>query len=155
MIHSLTLWPQWRDVWGAYDPAVLPALAGLDHNECYKPRLYTAPSVAVQLLLPGAYLRYQMEVTAGSAILGYYCPLTDPLFTFQCTDLSTGLKFWDTPISNVFLSNPAGAVPSLLPAPRPVPGSGMFKCEFWAPIQNSETQRCYVVFMVAEVAQCQ
>jgi hypothetical protein len=154
MIHSLSLWPQFRDVWGYYDAAVLPALEGLDHNVCYKPKLYTAPSVAIQTMAPGAYLRYQMQISPGSLIWGYFQPETEALWTVQITEISTGLKFWDTPVSNVFLSNPAGDYPSLLPSPRPVPGSGMFKTEFWAPLTNNENVRVYVVFGVAEVVQC-
>jgi hypothetical protein len=158
MIHSLNLWPQSRSVWGNYDAAVIPALAGLDHNQCYKPKLYTAPSLAVQLMPPtgdGAYLRYQMQITPGSLICGFQQSTQTPYFTCQFTDISTGLKFWDTPVSNVFVSNPAGDYPNLFNCPRQVVGSGMFRCEFWANPQNTETMRVYAVLIVADVVQCQ
>src|SRR5690349_10459018 len=113
MIHSLNLWPQSRDVWGNYDAQVLPALAGLDHNQCYQPKLYTAPSLAVQRMAPGDYLRYQMQVTPGSLLWCSFQGTQTPYFTMQVTDISTGLKFWDTPVTNVFLSNPAGDYPNL------------------------------------------
>lgn len=155
MIHSLNLWPQSRTVWGNYDSQVIPALAGLDQNQCYKPKLYTAPSLAIQLISPGDYLRYQMQITPGSLIWGFFQSTETPYFTAQITDISTGLKFWDTPVSNVFLSNPAGDYPNLLNCPRQVVGTGMFRCEFWADPQNSEAMRVYVTLGVAEVVQCQ
>lgn len=154
-IHSLTLWPQHRETWGNYDAQVIPALAGLDQNLCYKPKLYTAPSLAIQTMNPGDYLRYQMQITPGSLIWGFFQSTQTPYFTCQITDISSGLKFWDTPVSNVFLSNPAGAYPSLFNCPRAVIGTGMFKCEFWANSQNVGAQRVYVTLGVAEVVQCQ
>ena len=155
MIHSLNLWPQFRDVWGYYDAEIIPVLAGLDHNTCYRPKLYTAPSLAVQSMAPGDYLRYQMQITPGSLIWGFFQSTETPYFTCEITDISTGLKFWDTPVSNVFLSNPAGAYPNLLACPRPVVGTGMFRCEFWANPQNGDTTRVYVTLGVAEVVECQ
>ena len=155
MIHSISLWPQFRETWGFYDSQVLPALAGLDHNRCYKPKLYTAPTLSLQTMTAGAYQRYQMQITPGSLIWGVFQSNPVPFFTMQVTDISTGLKFWDTPVSNVFLSNPAGDAPSLENVPRPVVGTGMFKCEFWANPQNETSQRVYVVFGVAEVVECQ
>lgn len=164
MINSLQLWPYYRDTWGYWDSEINPALAPLDHNSCYQPKFYTAPDINLQSLSPGANLRYNLTITPGSLIYAiewnanqlptFDANLNSPLFTVQIKDVSTGHKFFDVPVSNYFLSNPDSTYPNLLQVPYPVAGSGMFSVEIAANPANSETQRCYVLFRVAEVVQC-
>ena len=162
MINSLQLWPMYRDTWGYFDAAIAPLLAPLDHNQCYRPKYYNAPSIDLQNMVPGAYLRYTLTITPGSLIWGFQCALENPTFSVQITDVGTTHKFWDTPITNVFLSNPntnhssggVGGYPNLLPCPFPVVGNGLFSCEFWANPANTYTERCYLIFCVAEVSEC-
>ncbi len=92
-----------------------------------------------------------------------------PSFTVQITDVSMESKFWDDPISSLFLSNclpqyqseanagtlgrnvDQGSFPNLLCTPYPVVGSGMFDVE----IQETSgvAQRIELVFGVLEVCQ--
>jgi hypothetical protein len=154
MMNALQHWPYYRDTWGSYDSAIMPLFAGLDHNSCYRPKWYNAPDIGLQLMQPGVYQRYTLSITPGSLIWGWIQNNNSPIFSFQLTDMSTGHQFWDTPISNYFLSNPNGRFPSLLSAPYPVVGNGMFRAELWADAANTGAQRCYVILGVAEVVQC-
>ena len=163
MINSLQQWPFWRDVWGNYDAAVIPRLAPLDHNSCYRPKFYNAPDVSLQRIAAGDSIRYTLTVSPGSLIYGFSSPMPDALFAFQMTDIATGHEFWDQPVSNIFLSNQNGLVdsnfqlasyPTLLCAPYPVVGEGRFKVEMWANKPNREPVRCAVIVWVAEVWKC-
>ena len=154
MMNALQNWPYYRDTWGFWDSCVMPMLAPLDHNSCYRPKFYNAPDITLQVLNPGQYQRYTLSITPGSLIWGWIQGDLSPLFTFMLTDVSTGHRFWDTPVSNVFLSNPNGGYPSLLTAVHPVVGNGMFRADLWANAQNSGAARCSVIIGVAEVVQC-
>lgn len=164
MINSLQLWPYYRDTWGSWDSHVNPALASLDHNSCYWPKFYNAPDIGQQLMAPGAYLEYTLTITPGDVIVGFLqnvnlLPTFNgnvnvPQFAVQITDVSSGHKMFDTPISNIFLSNPDSTYPNLLPTPHPVSGSGLFRVQFWANKQNVGTQRIFLIFECAEVVRC-
>lgn len=154
MISSLTLSPFWRDTWGNFDAAIFPTLQPLDHNTCYLPKYYCAPSIDQQLILPGKNVRYTMSITPGSLIWGFWCPFTTPLFSVQITDVTTGHTFSDQPLANIFYSNPSTGQPNLLETPYPVIGEGKFRVEIWAnPATgtNDAAVRCYLIFAVAEV----
>lgn len=155
MISPLTLNPFWRDTWGSFDSAVFPTLQPLDHNTCYLPKYYCAPSIDRQLIEPGKNLRYTMTITPGSLIWGYWCPFTTPLFSVQVTDVATEHKFSDSPLSNIFYANPSLTQPVLEETPYPVISEGKFRVEFWAnPAEGTSTAavRCYLIFCVAEVS---
>lgn len=164
MINSLQQWPFWRDTWGDYDAAVIPRLAPLDHNSCYRPKYYNAPDIGNQLIEPGGYRRYTVTISPGSLIYGWFVNGVVPRFVFQLTDIATGHQFWDQPISSVFLGNPNSLTdaqgvrqtyPNLLCYPYPVVGDGRFKAEIWADKTNEISRRCVVIIGVAEVYQCE
>ena len=167
MINSLQQWPYYRDTWGSWDSEINPALAPLDHNSCYAPKFYNAPDITLQLMQPGAYQRYNLTITPGSLIFGFFQNVNEldvfatsgnqnvPYFSVQVKDVSTGHKFSDVPLSNWFYSNPNSTYPKLLPVPYPVTGSGMFSVELWANPANVGAARVFMIFGVAEVIQCQ
>lgn len=162
MLNSLSLFPAFLDFWGYYDAEILPTLAPLDHNNCYKPRLYNAPGVDQGVLAQGAYLQYSLKITPGSLIWGFFqgnISGAAPYYAVQITDISTGHKFWQSPISNQFVENSLNLnFPSLLNTPYPVVGSGLFDVEFWADVTNTGSGagpvRVYLIIGVAEVVEC-
>jgi hypothetical protein len=162
MINSLSLFPSFLDFWGYYDAEILPVLAPLDHNHCYKPRIYNAPPVDLGVLAQGAYLQYSLKITPGSLIWGFYqgnLSGSDPAYAVQITDIATGHKLWQSPVSNRFVSNGLNLnFPSLLCSPYPVVGSGLFEVEFWADVTNTGSGaglvRVYLIIGVAEVVEC-
>jgi len=162
MLNSLQLIPTYRDTWGYYDAMVNPIFAPLDHNPCYKPKLYEVPDVSVQLMspldLPGApaYQQYTLRVVPGTLLVGWLNDDNRPLFTVQISDISTGHKIWDSPISNLFLTNNLDEYPSLLCSPYPVVGAGLFNVELWVDPGVRETTRCAFTVMAAEAVEpCQ
>lgn len=155
MINSLQLWPQFRDTWGFYDAMVNQYFAGLDHNPCYRPKFIEVPEVGLQIMRPGAVLQYDFTVAPGSLILGFGNDDNAALFSVQIRDESTGLRFWDDPVSNWFLTNNWGEYPSLLCMPRPVVGNGKFRAELYCDPSNAVPVRCGFSVWVAEVTECQ
>lgn len=162
MINTLQLTPHYRDTWGSYDAMVNQFFAPLDHNPCYKPKLYEVPDVTVQNMNRNdaigtpAYQQYILRIVPGSLIVGFLNDDNSPLFTVQITDVSTDHKFWDTPVSNYFLTNNFNEYPSLLCSPYPVVGSGIFNVELWIDPATPGTTRCAFTLMVAEaVDPCQ
>ena len=163
MINSLQLWPYWRDTWGYYDAMVNPQFAPLDHNPCYKPKFWEVPDADLQLMsvdnttAAPAFQEYTLRIVPGSLIVGFDNDDNAPIFQVQITDVSTQLKFWDSPISNYFLTNNFNEYPSLLCSPRPVVGTGVFKVELWIdPNQRAGQQiRCgFTMFGAEPVEDC-
>lgn len=161
MINTLQLWNLYRDTWGYYDAAVNPMFAGLDHNPCYRVREHEIPQLDVQVMNPGDYQQHILEVVPGSLILGFKSNDTTPIFSLQITDTSMKgangqlHKFWDTPVSNIFVANDFGGYPSLLCSPHPVIGNGLFNCEFWCNPNLTVPTRVGLIVIVAEVTECQ
>lgn len=161
-----------RDYYGHYDAWVISQLAPLADSDCYQPKFYVAPSAADQLMPAGGSAQYGLKVTPRSLIYGFYLPgllatSLPPPFVVQITDTSLRHKWFDEPIPSVFLANmkpegvslnpfPAGggifSFPSLLNAPYPVTGSGLFMVDLW----NTDTAaaRIQLVFGVMEVVEC-
>lgn len=131
MINSLQLFFLYREAWGYFDAHVNPLFAPIDHNPCYKVKYCEVPDLSQQALNPGDYIQYTLRLKPGSLIIGFLNDDNTPLFSWQITDISTGHKFNDEPVSNVFLTNDH-VYPSLLNGPYPVVGGGLFNCEFWA-----------------------
>jgi hypothetical protein len=160
MLNSLQLVPHYRDTWGYYDAMVNPIFAPLDHNVCYKPKLYEVPDLSVQLMDPTdatgpSYQQYTLRIVPGSLIIGFLNDDDTPLFTLQITDLATGLRFWDQPISNYFISNNFNEYPNLLSSPWPVVGRGLFNVELWDdPTNRFPPDRNCFTMMVAEAQRC-
>ena len=174
-ISPLSLNQLTRDTWGSYDAAAIAQLAGLAEDQCYSLKLYKAPADN-QELIPGVgagqqgYVAYGLRITPGSIIVGYQLAAVpnvenDPAasvpaaFTVQITDQSLQHKFFDDPVSSLFLSNynptcesnvavQAGTSENFLAAPHPVTGNGLFLVE----IQNTSTeqQRIELIFVVLE-----
>jgi len=164
MLNSLQLWPFYRDTWGYYDAHVNPLFAPLDSNRCYKPKYYEVPDVSVQLMSTAdtaaapAYQQYTLRIQPGTLLLGWLNDDDTPLFTVQISDVSTGHKFWDQPVSNYFLTNALNEYPSLLATPYPVVGSGLFNVELRIDpnISTDEVTRCGFTVVAAEpVEPCQ
>ena len=163
MLNSLQLHPYYRDTWGSYNAMINSLFAPLDHNPCYRPKYYEVPDVTLQNMNQNnaagtpAYQQYTLRITPGSLILGFHNDDDSPLFTFQMTDISTGHKFQDQPISNYFVSNNDNQYPSLMTGPYPVVGSGLFMVEMWVNAGfnvNEYPIRCAFTLMVAEPYVC-
>lgn len=158
MIDSLTLYPFWRDTWGSFDPVAHAQLAPLAYDECYAPKFYKAPDDDQEILQPGGYLKYGLEITPGSIIWGiYHAPASGNFntqgFNFKITDMSLGIELFSVPVPDLFVANPApGKFPWLFNSPHPVTGSGLFNVEFWNNTANA--LRCNLVLAVCEVMQC-
>jgi hypothetical protein len=154
MINTLQLWNLYRDTWGYYDASVNPMFAALDHNPCYRVREHEVPQVDLQVMNPGDYLQHILEIVPGSLIWGFKSDDTTPIYTLQITDVSTGHKFWDTPVSNIFIANAFGGYPSLLCSPYPVVGSGLFNVELWCDPNLAVPTRVGLIVGSAEVVEC-
>lgn len=156
MINALQLWPFYRDTWGYFDAMVNPLFAPLDHNPCYRPKYYEVPDVTQQLMSRAdtaaapAYQQYTLRVVPGSLLVGYLNDDDAPIFTVLMTDLATGIKLWDAPISNYFLTNNNNGYPSLICSPYPVVGDGLFTVELWVDPNLNAIERCGFTLMAAE-----
>ena len=179
-ISPLELDPLTRAYWGHWDANAIGQLAPLAGNKCYKPKFYKAPASADELILAFGYAQFGLRITPGSIIFGFYCPAlvstsAPPAYNVQITDDALGHKFWDEPIPSFFLGNYkptyltddalqttglVGSFPSLLSAPHPVTGDGLFLCEFWDTTGGTSgpqgsAQRLELVIGVLEVVECQ
>ncbi len=163
-----------RDYYGHYDAYVMAQLAPLANNDCYQPKFYKAPASSDEVIVAGGNAQYGLKITPGSLIYGFYLPglisTLRPLpFSVQITDTSLRHKFFDEPVPSIFLANfkPTGvstnpllvsgaiffSFPSLLNAPYPVVGSGLFKVDIWN--TGATTQRIELIFGVLEaVGKC-
>lgn len=162
-----------RDTWGAFDPAALAQIAPLAENDCYQPKIYRAPALSNEVIPANGYASYGMKVTPGAIIYGFYLsspsqaqfPLPAP-FNVQITDQSLKHKWWDEPIPSYFLANAKptqlqllvttvyfGTFPSLLDAPYPVVGTGLFLVELWNTSVDT-AQRIELVFGALEPMRC-
>ena len=158
-----------RDYYGHYDAWVMQQLAPLAESDCYQPKFYKAPASADEYMAAGGNAQYGLKITPGSLIYGFYLPalvstsLPIP-FSVQITDTSLRHKFFDEPVPSIFLANfkptglstnpllASGAIfsfPSLLNAPYPVVGSGLFKVDIWN--TGATAQRIQLIFGVLEV----
>jgi len=168
MLGPLWLDPLIRATWGNYNPLVLSQLDLVAYEDCYKPKIYRVPDPQNEVLAPGGYVEFGLEVTPGDLLYGFLLPC-DPVtglplqFVFQLEDLSTGHKLFDEPIPAVMIANyhPVVLDPStaqmsafwnLLNSVYPVVGSGLFR----ATIQNTAaaTQRIEVLIGALEVVEC-
>lgn len=180
-ISPLELDPLTRMYWGQWDANSIGQLAPLASDKCYKPKFYKAPASGDELISAYGYVTFGLRITPGSIIFGFYCPAQvstseAPAYNVQITDSSLNHKFFDEPIPSFFLGNykptyltadplqTAGLVasfPSLLPAPHPVVGDGLFLCEFWDTTGGTSgpqgsAQRLELVIGVLEVVdKCQ
>jgi hypothetical protein len=160
-----------RDYYGHYDAWVISQLAPLANQDCYQPKFYKAPASSDELMVAGGNAQYGLKITPGSLIYGFYLPglistLAPIPFSVQITDTTLRSKFFDEPVPSIFLANfkPTGlstnpllsngaifSFPSLLNAPWPVVGSGLFNVELWN--TAGESQRIELIFGVLEVVQ--
>lgn len=158
-----------RDYYGHYDAFVISQLAPLASQDCYQPKFYKAPASDNELLASGETANYGLKITPGSIIYGFYLPAlvttNAPIpFSVQIRDVSLRHNFFDEPVPSVFLANlnPQGvsanplladgavfSFPSLLNAPYPVVGSGLFSVDIWN--TGTDTQRIELIFGVLEV----
>lgn len=159
-----------RDLWANFDPSMIAQLAPLANDECFAQRFYKAPADQDEVVAANGYVTYGLRITPGSIIYGFYLPCipvpgnittsVPPAFTVQITDVSLKHKWYDAPVSSLFLANykptyqaalpvQAGSFPNLLPAPYPVVGSGLLKVEIQS--TSNSPQRIQLVFGVLGV----
>lgn len=169
MISPLFLNQLTRAYWGQYDPSVIAQLAAFADDPCYQIKFYKAPSDNQELFAANAYVTYGMRITPGSLIFGFYLPClvntgtptlsVPPSFTVQIVDVSMEHKFWDEPVSSLFLANykptyqseitnNMGSFPNLMRAPHPVVGSGQFDVKIQE--TSGSAQRIELVMGVLE-----
>lgn len=179
-ISPLQLDPLTRDYYAHWDAYAIGQLAPLARRkDCYQPKFYKAPATSDELILANQYAAYGLHITPGSIIFGFYCPALvstslPPAYNVQITDKSLEHKFWDEPIPSIFLGNykptyltadplqSAGLIasfPSLLSAPHPVVGDGLFLLEFWDTTGGTNgpagsAQRIELVIGVLEAKEC-
>jgi hypothetical protein len=157
-----------REYYGHYDAFVIGQIAPLAEQDCYQPRFYKAPASADEFIAAGGNAQYGLKITPGSLIYGFYLPglvstLAPLPFSVQITDVSLRNKFFDEPVPSIFLANfkPTGlstnpllaaggifSFPSLLNAPYPVVGSGLFKVDLWN--TGAAAARIELIFGVLE-----
>ena len=158
-ISPLSLDALTRDTWGSYDAAAIRQLAPLADEACYRPKIYKSPASPAEVMPINGYVSHGLKITPGSLIYGFYLPaqlggltggefptvittIAPPQFNVQITDTSLGHKLFDEPVPSLFLGNYkptyysaafvlAGSFPSLMCAPYPVVGSGLFMVEIW------------------------
>jgi hypothetical protein len=173
-ISPLSLNQLTRDYWGSYDAKAIQQLAKAGADPCYQMKFYKAPADNMEVLPGYAYVTHGLRITPGSIIFGFYLPAPLPLrcgpaCTVQITDVSLGHKFWDDPVSAIFLANYKpecqsdaaifvnvvatpllqGSFPNLLCAPHPVVGSGLFDVEIQS--TTAAQQRIQLILGVMEV----
>jgi hypothetical protein len=139
-------------------------------ESCYQPKFYKTPADADEVITANDYVAYGLKITPGSIIFGFYLPCdpntgnlahsVPPAFNVQITDVALEHKWFDDPVSSLFLANykpeyqsarfsQTGSFPNLLCAPYPVVGSGLFMVEITE--TSGEDQRIELVFGVLEV----
>jgi hypothetical protein len=162
-ISPLSLNQITRDYFSQYDAAAIAQYAPLANDPCYQPKFYVAPDTNSQVMQPGQYVPYGMQITPGSLIYGFYLPAqfatSEPAqYLVQITDASLQHDWYDEPIPSFFLGNykptclsnvkaQLSSFPNLLCAPYPVVGSGLFLVKFW---NGPVAQRIQLVFGVLE-----
>lgn len=163
-ISPLSMDQATRDLWGDFDPRAIAQLAPLAYQGCYVPRLVKAPADSQEMLPSLGYVAYGMKLKPGSIIYGFYLSISqgsvfpNAQYTVQITDQSLRRRWFDDPISNLFLSNAKyvstknqASFPNLLTSPYPVVGSGLFLVEIQNQLTNVNPVRCQLVFGVLEV----
>lgn len=176
-ISPLSLNQLTRDTWGAFDPLAIAQVAPLADEPCYTIKFYKAPQGGQSLFSPNDFQAYGLEITPGSIIYGLAlsCNASSdsvldanfkpPQFTVQITDVGLKRKWYDEPLSSLFLSNykptgqliypapggvlQAGSFYNLLQSPYPVVGPGLFLVEITE--TGGVTSRIQLVFAVLEV----
>ena len=158
-----------RDYYDHYDAWVTSQLAALATQDCYQPKFYKAPAASDEVIAAGGNAQYGLKITPGSLIYGFYLPglistLLPIPFAVQITDTSLRRKFFDEPVPSMFLANfkptglstnpllTSGAIfsfPSLLNAPYPVVGSGLFNVQLYN--TGAAAARIELIFGVLEV----
>ena len=149
LVNSLKLDPFTCSMWGEYDAYVIAQMEALAHDPCYRPYLYVTPDSSSNNLFgpgeftpgvpAGGYVSYGLEITPGAIIIGNYLPSTNPVnFLWRMTDQSLNHRLWDDPVPAWFFSNAKGDFPNLWDSPYPVVGRGLFNCEFWNQLTNSD-----------------
>jgi hypothetical protein len=158
MVTPLQIDSYTRDLWNDWDALAIAQLAPVVNDPCYKPKIYVGLDSLSQTIPALGYVSYGMQITPGSLIYGFYMGATSQSFTIQVTDMSTGIPFWSSPISDGFLVNQKGndqnnsdspVYPNLMSTPRPVVGSGVFLVEVWN--QTSSNLVVVPLFGVLEV----
>lgn len=154
-----------RDLYGAYDAAIIAQLAPLAENDCYQPKIYRAPSLSNEVVAANGYVTFGLKITPGSIIYGFYLPpvsqssVLPARFNVQIHDQSLKQTWFDQPVPSYFLANckptyltafqnVQGSFPNLLVAPYPVVGNGLFLVEIWE--TSGSQQRIELVFGVLE-----
>lgn len=179
-ISPLQLDPLTRDYYAHWDAYAIGQLAPLArYLDCYAAKFYKAPASQDELIPANQYAAYGLHITPGSIIFGFYCPAlvstgNPPAYNVEITDIALKHKFWDEPIPSIFLGNykptyltadPLQAngliatFPSLLSAPHPVVGEGLFLCEFWDTTGGTSgpqgsAQRLELIIGVLEAKEC-
>lgn len=151
-----------RDLWGEFDARAIAQLAALVNSDCYQPKFFKAPADNQEVIPALGYVPYGMRLKPGSIIYGFQLPIVPGQvlpasdYTVQITDQSLHRRWFDDPIANLFLSNSKyisqrgiASFVTLLTAPYPVVGSGLFLVEFQSTVALA--QRCQLVFSVLEV----
>lgn len=146
---------QFRDFPNEYLPMIEEQWLAIEQRGCYVPRYYHAPASNQQTLTAAnPYLRYTLEIPAGSFILGLKHNLATG-FVLKITDIGLNHSFFSDPVPDSYLL--AGATPTVnpgqngyyFPKPYPVISPGRFICEFFNTLQ--EDVNAEIVFQVAEV----
>lgn len=159
-ISPLSLDQTTRDTWGLFDPIAIAQLAPLAEDQCYRPKFHKCPDAAHEIFQPNQYQLYGLTVTPGSIIYGVYGmsgpagvqERTTPTFMLQVTDQSLAHKWYEEPVSSLFLMNPLFPFfPGLFTDPYPVVGSGLFLVEMWENSGLGIPVRLQLVFGVLEV----
>lgn len=159
MITPFELDCSWRDYWNLYSPVANALIAPITDNRCYHPRIRMVPDTSQQIMPPAGKIEYNFVVAPGSIIYAIWAgPDAQLPFTWQLTDIAISHRLFQEPASTQALLNASNAPSpnspfnySLLPAPWPVVGDGLFTLEVW----GTPGLRYRVFLGCAEVYECQ
>jgi hypothetical protein len=165
MITPLTQTGEFLDLWGSPYARIASRLISLGlQPDCYRMRVYSAPSQEDRLIPAGGYARATVAITPGAFILGILRAADGQDFFFQVTDVALGHKWFSEPVPNGFFEKPyvqdaplnhLSQLPWLLEAPYPVPeGGGLFLCEFWNDSSSVRTAQFVQLYLLVAEPRC-
>lgn len=155
-LDSLSLYSEWRDYYGMWNPLVEPQFAPIERSGCHAPRLARIPDVLNQVVPASGKIEYNFHLVPGSLIWGLWAYMTNTSNAIQLTDVNLGHQFFQAPVTiSLLLTAGAneGRFPSytMLPTPHPVVGDGLFTLEVW----GDPGDVAAIILGVAEVTDCQ
>lgn len=142
------------DFWGNYTAGAIARMGdAIERKGCLYPRFAIVPGQGIQTISSSGKIAYNFRLTPGSLIWGIWPYSLAGLFNL--TDLCLGHSLFQDPMSAgamVTTGGSDGSAPSftLLPAPWPVLGDGLFHLDVW----GDPNSLAYFLLGVSEMPPC-